>query len=139
MTVEWWGFAVSLLQWLILMAIGLHQWVIGRDRVRRAQIEHLEAAVNTVKNEHAQRLIRLEVELAGRGACGVHAERLTQLEERLAAAPGAMELEKLYNRINPLASEMSALNAQVRGVQEGLRDIRHGLADLTTALLTREE
>ena len=139
MSVAWWDFAVSLAQWVILAVIGLHQWLIGRDRVRRAQIEHLERAVDTVKHEHAQKLARLEQELSHRGPCTLHMTRLTQLEERLAQAPTSLELEKLYNRINPLAVEMSALNAHVKGLHDNLSDIRRGLADLTSALLTREE
>lgn len=139
---DWAKVAVDVGQFLLLGAVGLHQWVIARDRVRTEQISALEADVDGKLDDHASRLDHIEERvqhLPGHALCASHMERLSRLEERFSHTPGRADLEKVYRTINPLRESVAALRSDMAAMREALTEIRRGVSVLTDALMRHND
>lgn len=139
---DWAKVAVDVGQFALLAAVGLHQWVIARDRVRTEQIRALEADVDGKLDSHASRLDHIEERvqhLPGHALCSNNIERISRIEERLSHAVGPGDLEKVYLTINPLRESVAALRADMGAMREALTEIRRGVAVLTDALVRHNE
>ena len=144
MTVDpgWAKVAVDVGQFVLLAAVGLHQWVIARDRVRLEQIRALEEDVDGKLDDHASRLDHIEERvqhLPGHALCNSHMERLSRLEERAAHALTNKDLTEVYHAITPLRECVAGLRADVSSMRLALADIRQGVGVLTDALVRHNE
>jgi len=138
----WAKVAVDLAQFGILGAIGIYQWVVSKDRVRRDQIATLEDEIARIGHDHDLQLARLESHIDANPTgkeCTMQSARISRLEEQIKHMPGTREIKALYDRLNPLAESMSALRAQATAHGEALQDIKRGLSVLNESLIRREE
>lgn len=142
MTADWIDLAWKVIVTLMTFGIGLHQWLIARDRVRREQLASLEREIDRVVDEHSGRITRIETRMEALPEprqCAAQAERMRALEEAARHAPKAEDLAEVYRTINPLRENVAALRADVSSIKDGLAAIRGGVERLTEALLRRED
>lgn len=135
---DWAKVAVDVGQFVMLAAVGLHQWVISRDRVRGEQIRTLEDDMDGKLDDHASRLDHIEERiehLPGAALCAVTRERVSRVEERLTHVPTSQDLAEIYRAMNPLRESVAALRADVSGIKESLTEIRRGVGVLTDSLM----
>jgi hypothetical protein len=138
----WAKVVVDVAQFAILGAIGVHQWSVGRDRVRQAQVSHLQTDLDEITADHKIRLTKIEAAIEHMPAvrtCALQHERLSRIEEQVKHMPGPGDLRAIYDRLNPIGESVAGLSAQVSGLNQNLADIKHGLAVLNESLLRREE
>ena len=113
--------AVDLGQFALLSAVGLHQWLISRDRVRREQLSALETELERVITDHSARLTRMEarVETMPSGAhCGAQAARVATLEEAVRRMPDTPAIARIHARIDEIAVSGAEIRATVRKLEE---------------------
>lgn len=131
MAPEWAKIIVDLAQFTILGVIGIHQWLVTRDRVRTSQLQEIE-----------ERLIRIEAHEAQAPTsinCSLHADRLTRIEEAARHMPDRNEIASIYQSVNPMREHLAAVRADIAAVKDTQVGLRVGLAAITESLLRRDE
>lgn len=129
----WWDIG----QTLLLVGVGIHQWLIGRDRVRREaldairsdlarRIEHVEQAAAERDDNHGTRLTKLEASGSGPRYC-LSEKRISVLEEQARHAPTRKDLNavdaKAHHRMDLLAETLSELRGSTRRIEGTLDSI----------------
>ena len=131
-------------QTTVLLAIGLHQYLISRDRVRREALEALRkeidqrlttiaAHADDTAREQGEQLIRLDATQRPPGACEAHARaeaamtaRLSVVEEAARHAPTRADISavegKAHQRMDVISEALAELKGGVRRI-EGTLDM----------------
>lgn len=118
MDAGWAKIAVDLGQFVILGAIGIHQWLSTRDRVRGSELTKLRDDIDATTDAYGN--------------------RLTRLEERITHMPDVTDMAELYRTLNPLREGVARMGAEIKALRETVQDMRRGMADLTNALLNKD-
>lgn len=134
--------AWDVVQTVLVAGIGVHQWIVSRDRVRAKalddlrtelsrRISHVETAVDERVDGQGERLARLETRIErvpDGSACVEHTQRLSVVEEALRHAPRAEQLREIesvaHKRMDAIAEALSELRGGIRRV-EGTLDMIH--------------
>lgn len=105
----------------IVSALGGLMWAVGRsllqqygNMLRDQLADHRNDTVRSYASM-VERLNRIEQ------AVGEHATQLTRIDSDLSRVPTDEDLEKIYNRINAYANDMSELKGSLRGIEHTLR------------------
>lgn len=121
MDADWAKIAVDIGQFGLLAAVGLHQWLMGRDRVRREQLSALEDEVERVIDDHSSRIVRVEskIESTPTGThCAVQMARLSTLEEAVRRMPGQETIARIHQRIDNIAETSAEVRGTLRKLEE---------------------
>jgi hypothetical protein len=119
-------------QTLLLAAIGAHQYLIARDRVRREQLAHLERTVDERVDDHANRITRVEAALTHVPRVDAYQathQRIARLETARESGPGKADIERLHSRIDGVAEGLSAVKGELHGMARLLGTIDQYLRD----------
>ena len=142
MSLDWARLGWDVAQTLLLFGVGIHQWLISRDRVRREvldamksdlakRIDHVEGTLDVRQDTLSTRVTVIEQSIAGRpsGAeCGARLAQIQRLEEHIKHLPTVQSVKdgdaRAHARIDQLVESVSEIKGGIRRV-EGLLDTIH--------------
>jgi hypothetical protein len=106
---EWVPIAWQIAQTVVLAAIGIHQWIIASDRVRRE-------ALDTVARTLGERIAKLEQTVDHR--VDVHGDRLAKLEAHCATSEQLHQSEgKAHGRMDLISDGLNDLKGSMRRIE----------------------
>lgn len=86
---------------VITAALGLYVWAVNRHRVTNQRITDLEKSVDDRLDDHAERLVGLEVQMR--------------------AAPTHKDLAQVHEKLNRVAESSSRMEGEIKHVNDTLR------------------
>jgi len=119
-------------QTLLIGAVGLHQYLIARDRVRREQLSRLEETVDARVEEHQTRIVRVESmlqQVPKQTDCHASHQRIARLEQAREHAPNKVDLERVHARIDDVSNGLAGMRGELHSVVRLLTTIDQYLRD----------
>jgi hypothetical protein len=101
------------LEFVLLGVIGIHGWVVSRDRVTRAAINRVDEKVDKLDKRVAERVDTLE-------------DRVLVIEQQI---PSDEKWRELYTRLGTAEQKMSALTEKLEATDNLLDTVHQHLLD----------
>lgn len=103
------AFWLGVTNFAVTTGLGLYLWVYNKDRVTNGRITALETDIDARLDDHTARLVRLEQ------------------EQRHSLGHG--DLEPIYERVNTISEQMSALGGEFNAVKRLLETMHRHLLE----------
>ncbi|WP_427500790.1 hypothetical protein ACQE3E_15605 [Methylomonas sp. MED-D] len=105
-------FWFDVIQTLLILVVGIMNWLNNRQRVTTATISKLENDIDDRLDDHA--------------------ERVTRLEERVSNAPNHEDLAEIYREMRTMSKSLSDMNAALAAQTATLEAVRQQVARMDT-------
>jgi len=95
--------AISAANFMLTWGVAFYMYIANKNKVTNERINELQADMDGWKDEHADRIARLETRLQG--------------------APNHAHLEGLHEKVNSVRSDVSSIAGRLDGIDASLRQL----------------